>query len=197
MYWLSVSALGALVFFYLKGRTQEHTEPTEEGAGPSEARNTSAKKPPAPVEKESGVNAAKQPEDSVSFDIEKADDPEQIRQELKKASNSLERHLLYTKGVDLAYKKRKADKKMARSVKTLASDYVGEFGDMKKTVFKQLGTGNRLVPVFKQFAILLEEEKEYEKAVRVCEKALSFKLDDGTKTGYEGRILRLKKKMAA
>lgn len=44
---------------------------------------------------------------------------------------------------------------------------------------------------FKVMAIALDEDERYDEAVAICEKALSLGLEDGTKTGFEGRIARL------
>jgi hypothetical protein len=41
--------------------------------------------------------------------------------------------------------------------------------------------------------IVLDEDGRQDTAIAVCELALSLGLQDGTKTGFEGRITRLKK----
>jgi hypothetical protein len=50
------------------------------------------------------------------------------------------------------------------------------------------------VPSFVWLATALAEEARVEEAVRVCESAARFGLDDGTKAGYVGRANRLAKK---
>ncbi|MFO7886537.1 MAG: hypothetical protein R6U68_17130, partial [Desulfobacteraceae bacterium] len=52
----------------------------------------------------------------------------------------------------------------------------------------------KIIPVFKMLAIMLEEDGAYDQAVAVCRTALANGLEDGTKTGFEGRIKRLLKK---
>lgn len=47
---------------------------------------------------------------------------------------------------------------------------------------------------FQRLAILYEKNEEFEKAIAICEMALEYGLEDGTKGGYEGRLLRLKSK---
>jgi hypothetical protein len=46
-------------------------------------------------------------------------------------------------------------------------------------------------------AIAMEEDQRYQDALEVCRIAVEWDLDDGTKTGYAGRINRIKKKQAA
>ncbi|MBR9986790.1 MAG: hypothetical protein KFF68_12860 [Desulfosarcina sp.] len=53
------------------------------------------------------------------------------------------------------------------------------------------------VDSFKMMAIAMAEDQRYEAAIKVCETAMSLGLEDGTKTGFEGRIARLKKKRDA
>ena len=47
--------------------------------------------------------------------------------------------------------------------------------------------------IYKCLAIVMQEDKEYAKAIDLCRKAIELELHDGTKTGYPGRIERLKK----
>ena len=83
---------------------------------------------------------------------------------------------------------------MRKKAKSFAQSYVGEFHRLKDAVFKDLGD-SRNVTVFKQLAILYEDDHEYDKALSLCNQALLLGLEDGTKTGYQGRIDRLSKKM--
>ena len=53
------------------------------------------------------------------------------------------------------------------------------------------------VPTFQHYATLLTERGQFERVIQVCESAIGFGLDDGTKGGYKGRIERIKKKAAA
>jgi hypothetical protein len=49
------------------------------------------------------------------------------------------------------------------------------------------------IDAFKSMVIVLDEDGRQDTAIAVCELALSLGLQDGTKTGFEGRITRLKK----
>lgn len=61
---------------------------------------------------------------------------------------------------------------------------------LRRSSERQLG-----VPTFQYYSTLLTELGEYEKAIDVCEMAISYNIVDGTKGGYQGRIERIKKKM--
>jgi hypothetical protein len=49
------------------------------------------------------------------------------------------------------------------------------------------------IEAFKSMAIALDEDGRQDAAIAVCELALPLGLQDGTKTGFEGRITRMKK----
>ncbi len=61
-------------------------------------------------------------------------------------------------------------------------------------IFKSAGTIAR-DPSFKILALILEKEKNYKEAIRICELALKYEQDDGTKSGFEGRMEKLNKKL--
>lgn len=50
------------------------------------------------------------------------------------------------------------------------------------------------IEAFKSMAIALDEDGRQDSAIAICELALSLGLQDGTKSGFEGRISRLKKR---
>jgi hypothetical protein len=50
------------------------------------------------------------------------------------------------------------------------------------------------VPTFQDLATVLAEDHEFADAVRICEAAQGFGLQDGTKSGFEGRIARIRKR---
>lgn len=165
MYWISVTAVSALVYFYLKGRRK--IEPKQEV---KEKANESS---------------------------EASQNPEVIFQGLDVIADPWERHVIYTDCLDIAYKKRGDDHQMRGSAKNWAMDYIKEFPELKTAVFEHFGENSRLVSVFKQLTILFEEDREYEKALDICRKAMDYGLEDGTKTGYEGRMERLNRKLKA
>ncbi len=170
MYWILVSALGAFSFFYVKGRKmkKQKTEFIEPAADDFEAPSTGTQDPLS---------------------------PEDLYKTLKTVSDAITRHDIYTQCVDMAYKKRSGDQNMRERVVTWAEAYIKEFPDLKNLIFEQLKNAPDQVLIFRQLAIVFEENQEYEKAMDICEKAMAHGLSDGTKTGYTGRIKRLKRKM--
>lgn len=48
--------------------------------------------------------------------------------------------------------------------------------------------------VYKHYATILTEDGSYQEAIDICEEAIDKGMDDGTKTGFEGRIARIMKK---
>lgn len=51
------------------------------------------------------------------------------------------------------------------------------------------------IDAFKMTAIAMDEDSRFEEAIAVCRAASALDLQDGTKTGFEGRIARLEKKL--
>lgn len=171
MYWISVSALGALVYFYLKGR-----------------------KLSCPMENQETVSGTvkKSEPGSRSKGAEKT-----VYEALEKESAPLKRHEIYTQAIDEAYKQRNKSKVKRALLIRMAGEYVAEFPEIEQAVLAELGDRPKVISVFKQLAIVLEENKSWDAAMEICKKAISYGLEDGTKTGYAGRIDRLEKKKAA
>lgn len=51
------------------------------------------------------------------------------------------------------------------------------------------------IPSFQRLAIIYDKQSRFGEAIEVCELAIKYDLDDGTKGSFEGRIERLYKKM--
>ena len=47
---------------------------------------------------------------------------------------------------------------------------------------------------FQYYATILTEDEKYQEAIDVCKKAIEYNLNDGTQSGFEGRIKRIMKK---
>lgn len=109
-------------------------------------------------------------------------------------TNPIDRHLLLLNIVKETYKLRKEDKYRTLCIK-YADKHLREFPDLYPFIRKDLKDFMPRVPTFQQYATLLTEDKKYAEAINVCENAIQFGLDDGTKNGFEGRIERIKKKM--
>ncbi|MDR2925948.1 MAG: hypothetical protein LBU76_08410 [Azoarcus sp.] len=112
-------------------------------------------------------------------------------------TNLIDRHCLLQKIVDATYKHRN-DEKMRSICSTVAELHLSEFPSialaLKKNGLRVLHGGLPHVTTFQLYATLLTEQKEFEKAIAVCESALAYGLHDNTRSGFEGRIERIKKK---
>jgi hypothetical protein len=93
--------------------------------------------------------------------------------------------IVYNKIVKLTYPRRK-ESKMREIFISHANKYVDSY---KINSPVDSITEN----IYKSLAIVLQEDKKYEEALGLCRKAIRLGLDDGTKTGYPGRMERLKK----
>ncbi len=51
------------------------------------------------------------------------------------------------------------------------------------------------IPSFQTLAMCYEKQGKYQEAIDVCKLAIAYGITDATKTGFEGRIRRLEKKM--
>lgn len=172
MYWISVTTLGLIHFCFRKGRQRL-----------------------CPSEFETVVAAASAPETDESQNGEDRAAQEEPEKNLKTETDPWARHLLYSRTIETAYRKRKTDSDAHDTVVTLAQAYLDEFKDLKDAVFSNLGEGPKVIPGVRMFAIVLEEDEAFDRAVEVCRKALDHGMDDGTKAGFAGRIERLNKKM--
>ena len=50
------------------------------------------------------------------------------------------------------------------------------------------------ITTFQRLAIIYEKQGQIDEAIKICKKALKYKLRESTKGGYEGRIEKLEKK---
>jgi hypothetical protein len=119
--------------------------------------------------------------------------------ELKTKTNPLDRHFLMLNIEGLAYRDRKADPKKRELFRSIAETHLAEFPVLARALRKDLKDvlegGLPSVPTFQKYATVLTEDGEYRKAIEVCQQAISYGLDDGTKAGWEGRIERIRRKM--
>lgn len=102
------------------------------------------------------------------------------------------RHFLLLSIVSETYKLRKEEKYKNLCIK-FSEIHLEEFPAIAKELKDEFDGSLPRVPTFQYYATLLTEIGEFEKAINVCKKAISFGLDDGTKGGYQGRIERITK----
>jgi len=178
MYWVTVTMLGMAHYFFHKGGGpgifSKKKEPAE---GPASLENdTDQGKPGHDQEADKGF-------------------PPEGEKSLETASDPWERHLLYLQTIEAAYRGRRTNRDDRSTAIALSHQYLSEFPDLRQAVFDNMANQDpKIIPVFKMLAIMLEEDRAYDQAVAVCRTALANGLEDGTKTGFEGRIQRLLKK---
>jgi len=112
---------------------------------------------------------------------------------LEVKTNLVDRHFLLMGIVNHTYKQRK-DRKMRDLCKTVSELHMREFRRIAPSLRKDMGGSLPRVTTFQHYATVLTEDGEYDKAIDVCQKAISFGLHDGTQSGFEGRIARIEKK---
>ena len=107
-------------------------------------------------------------------------------------TNPIDRHFLLQLIVDATYKLRKEEKYRKLCIE-YAIRHLQEFPDIAPALKEEDGTLPH-VTTFQKDATVLTENGEYDKAISICEKAIEYGLHDYTKSGFEGRIERIKKK---
>jgi len=111
---------------------------------------------------------------------------------LTRQRQPLERFTIYTELLKEAYRTRK--KPASRQLLMEQGKYfVAEMENMLPALRDEMGPEPEALPI-KWIAIALEEDGRYEDAMSICHQAIDWKLRDGTKTGFAGRIARLDRK---
>jgi hypothetical protein len=121
-------------------------------------------------------------------------DPDEMLKAAITKTNPIDRHFLLQSIITETYKLRKEEKYRNICI-DYAEKHLQEFTSIATALKEDMGGTLPRVTTFQHFATILTENGEYEKAIEVCQKAISFGLHDGTQSGYEGRIARIKKKI--
>jgi hypothetical protein len=171
MNWLTIGIVG---FAFVLGLSRYYRRATDQAVKP-------------------GVRPKRVAPDEKAREIWKSDDMDQMLKAAKTDLDPADRNQLLTDIVAKAYKERK-DLKMRKIFHRFARIHVEELPKLAPALKEQHGGELPPIPTFKDLAIALEEEKRYDEAVSVCEQAVAFDVEDGTKTGFTGRIERLRKK---
>ena len=108
-------------------------------------------------------------------------------------ADPVERHFLLQNIVGYTYKLRHDDPEMRKLCERVGRQHLNEFGAIVSGFRGELGGLPPFVPSFRDLATVLAENGDYDDAVKVCEDALCFGAGDGTVSGYEGRIQRIRK----
>lgn len=110
-------------------------------------------------------------------------------------TNLIDRHYLLMNIVNATYKHR-SDEKMRSLCSSVAEMHLSEFPTIAPALKEDSDGILPQVTTFQLYATLLTEQGEFEKAIAVCQNALTYLLHDNTQSGYEGRIERIKKQRA-
>jgi hypothetical protein len=132
----------------------------------------------------------------AAFDAWTSGDLDTMIAALDSRTNPIDRHFLLMSIVDRTYKARKQSPDMVRICKQVAARHLQELPAIAPALVKDLGVMPR-VSTFRNYAIVLAEDGNFAGAISVCEQALRFSQGDGTKSGFPGRIRRLRKAMEA
>ena len=115
---------------------------------------------------------------------------------LKAASiktNPVDRHFLLQTIVEVTYRRRK-ESEMHRICREIAEKHISEFAALAPALKQDMGGDLPRVSTFQHFTTLLTEDGDYDYAIRVCNAAINCGPDDGTRSGFERRIEKIKKK---
>lgn len=120
----------------------------------------------------------------------------------KSPASAAERHELLLALATYAYDRREEPEMhrlLVRVAETHLAEYPGLFPD-RSPPDRSNGSNGDTPPVvdsFRQLAIALAESGELRRAIEVCETAIRLRVEDGTKTGFRGRIRRLRRRAEA
>ena len=108
-------------------------------------------------------------------------------------SNLVDRHFLLQSIVTETYRLRRDPEMRLLCIET-GLTHLSEFSSIRPALRAKMGG---IMPRVSSFALLstaLIEIDRVKEAISVCEAAIRFDLDDGTKSGYSGRLQRLIRK---
>jgi hypothetical protein len=173
-FWISVGALGGLFFLLGRGRRRLKQK---------DARTADASAGKVTMQERVEQVLASDNVDAMTQVLEKTDDP-------------VLRDALFGQIVAGHYRQR-SDPADRDAFYQYAGQHIDEIPAVLDSLEKSEDGRPDRVESFKMMAITMAEDERYEEAIKVCETAMSLGLEDGTKTGFEGRIARLKKKRDA
>jgi len=110
-------------------------------------------------------------------------------------TNLVDRHFLLQGIVAETYRLR-AEPKMASECARVSEIHMAEFQQIAPALAAEFDGTLPRVSTFQNYATLLTEQRDFDRAVWVCELAKYYEVDDGTQSGFDGRIARIRKKQA-
>ena len=134
------------------------------------------------------------PTDAV-FNAWTSGDVKQMLRALGQHTNLIDRHFLLLRLAEETYRLR-SDRAMAAECARVSEMHLAEFPQIAPALKADFDGVLPRVSTFQNYAMLLTEQGDFERAVWVCQLALHYGLDDGTKAGFIGRVDRIRKKQA-
>ena len=193
MYWVTVTMMSIANYFFHRGRTLDSFKKKERIKAADLTDDTSH-----PNTGEISEGDKKQPfqenETKEKTTLETQHPSQEDEKRLATESDPWQRHLIYLHEIENAYRNRRISMDDRIKAIDLSTRYIAEFSSLKSSVFENIQENPRIIPVFKMLAIMYEEEEVFDQAIDICKTALAHGIEDGTKTGFEGRIERLMKK---
>jgi hypothetical protein len=122
-------------------------------------------------------------------------DLKQMLRALGQRTNLVDRHYLLLRVVEETYRLR-SDPTMAAECARVSEIHLAEFQQIAPALKAEFEGLLPRVSTFQNYATLLTEQGNYERAIWVCDLASYYGLDDGTKAGFSGRVDRIHKKQA-
>lgn len=104
----------------------------------------------------------------------------------------LDRHFLLQEIVRESYRLRHERTDMRELCERIGRRHLKEFPDIARRFATEHG-GLPHVLTFQHLATLLMERGDYNESIQVCEEAISYGLSDFTKSGFSGRIHRIRR----
>ena len=110
---------------------------------------------------------------------------------------AIDRHYLFLSIITETYKARHTIPEMRDVCERTAWQHLAEFPKVAEALIaedRECGGKGQLprVPTFQHLATVLTENGDYDKAVHVCEQAVSFGVPNGKDGGFEERIARIR-----
>lgn len=109
--------------------------------------------------------------------------------------NYIDLHFTYNRYIEIYYKKRDIDKKAIEKCVEYCIKDINILPHFLKQWLQEMGPPLPRIPSVDRLRIIYEKQGRYEEAIRICELALKYGLEDNSKHGYKGHIERLKKKL--
>jgi len=122
---------------------------------------------------------------------------ERMLRALELPADAIARHFLFLVLVETSYSQRHDDRQTRDLCRRLARQHLEEFPEIVSAFRSEPGGLPRVVPTFQHLATVLAEDGSFDEAADVCQRAISDGIDDGTKSGFEGRIARIRKQQRA